>query len=100
MEPGSYKLYQDDDIDASFDFYDRRACLHCNIKKWDVRTLRKCYKELGRFLLEMEKEGALAVYTISPNPKFCELMGGVYCSTIQYEGKPYGVYKWELKQQP
>lgn len=97
MEPGSFNFYDGEDFSLSYDVLEDRACLHCRVFQWNHRTLRKLYDQLARLLSFMEKQGAKAVYTISPNPKFCELMGGLYCADIQYNNQPYKVYKWELK---
>ena len=97
MAQGLSNFYRDESMQASFEIWEGRAFLHCNVYKWNAKTLRTCYRVLGQMLDKFTEMNLEAAYTISPNPKFCELMGGRYCSDIMYEDKPYGVYKWELK---
>ena len=37
--------------------------------------------------------------TITPNPKFVEILGGQTVEEFEYENKQYKVVVWDLKQQ-
>lgn len=45
---------------------------------------------------ELKENGFNEIYSISPNPKFCEMMGGRSIGILEKEGLTYEVFKWDL----
>lgn len=50
--------------------------VHCVVSSWSVAVLRQLYLEFARLKVFISGEGYGCFYSISPNPKFCELFCG------------------------
>jgi hypothetical protein len=67
--------------------------LHCQVYNWSKTTLRELYKELASVKQLAKSVGYNKMYSISPNPKFCRLFGGVSLGG----DSEYEVMIWDLK---
>lgn len=88
--------YEDSDFRFEVETYDRACLLHCEVSKWAPSVLKQMYRVLKKFLAECKDSGVIKVYTVTPNPKYAEVMGGRYTSSITVGGVNYEVYKWDL----
>ena len=50
--------------------------LHCLVYKWNKSVLKALYQELALVKLMALNLGHKKMYSVSPNPKFCELLCG------------------------
>jgi hypothetical protein len=66
--------------------------IHCTVEEWKKSVLREGYLELARLQRFVGSMGYGEMYSISPNPKFCELLGGTSLGEFK-EG--YEVMVWE-----
>lgn len=73
------------------------ANLHCEVRKWSPRVLRKCYDSFAKGMNLLQRDGFKQVVTITPNPKFAYLFGGTFTDSLLYEGNYYEVIEWALK---
>lgn len=95
MVIGRHKFYEDDNFVVEFAIYERIAYLHCRVYNWNHKVLRKLYMVSGELLNFLAKECDEAI-TVTPNPKFAELMGGRFVKTVIAYDNEYEVYKWDL----
>lgn len=68
--------------------------VHCNVKKWSPSVLKRLYVEFVMLRADAISDGYEEMFSISPNPKFCELFGAESLGTY----KDYEVMRWDLKQ--
>lgn len=99
METQSLKqtYFKNEDYHLEYQVVGLCANIHCTVYNWKPSALKHGYNIFGKMLNEFADKGLEYVITISPNPRFCELMGGELSHTVDYNGEVYGVYKWELK---
>ena len=76
-----------------------KALLHCEVDEWSITVARRLYKAVAELFVYLEGEGYTTAWTFSPNPRFCQHMGGEIQGGITYENINYWVYRWDLKQQ-
>ena len=50
--------------------------IHCTVSRWSKSVLSSLYVEFARLRVFVKDMGYDYFYSISPNPKFCELFGG------------------------
>jgi len=50
--------------------------IHCTVDHWSKSVLSALYLEFTRLRVFVKDMGYSYFYSISPNPKFCELFGG------------------------
>lgn len=67
--------------------------IHCLVFNWTPSILKKLYLEFARLRDYARCSGYEEMYSVSPNPKFCEIFGGHSIGTY----KECEVMKWELK---
>lgn len=90
-------FYDDGNLVLEYEVYAGYAYMHSTIKSWKLSVYKTGCRVLNSFLTHTKEAGLKGVYTISPNPRYCELFGGKYVNSITVEGKQYEVFKWELK---
>jgi hypothetical protein len=73
------------------------ALIHCEVDEWNISVARKLDEAVGNFFNQLWEEGYLSAVTFSPNPKFCEYMGGERIGEGEMNGNYYGIYRWDLK---
>lgn len=67
--------------------------VHCLVSEWKPSVLKQLYKEFVKLRHYARGSGYEEMYSVSPNPKFCELFGGYSIGTYN----EYEVMKWDLK---
>ena len=67
--------------------------VHCIVHNWNKSVLKKLYQELHFVKLMAKNMGHDKMYSVSPNPKFCELLCGRSIGT--QDG--YEVMVWDLR---
>ncbi len=92
-------FYQDNDFIIEIEDYLGALVLHCEVSNWKPSVLRKGYSIFAKLEQYAIDNGYSKMLSVSPNPKFCKLVGGVSMSEIVYENKKYEVMIWELQQQ-
>jgi len=88
--------YEGEDFKLSITVVNNEVFLHCLVYDWKLSSLRKGFKIFGRMMKELKENGFNEIYSISPNPKFCEMMGGRSIGILEKEGLTYEVFKWDL----
>ena len=89
--------YKDTAFNMEAEFIGKFSYVHLTVEKWSVSIAKKIYRVFKSFLEECRKSDIIAVYTISPNSKFCEMYSGTSIGFIEKDGKEYEVFKWDLK---
>lgn len=67
--------------------------VHCEIERWAPSVLKALYREFVRLRIWASDKGYKEMYSISPNPRFCEL----FCAESLGTYKDYEVMKWDLR---
>lgn len=73
------------------------AYLHLKVHKWSPSCLKKLYSYLAVLKIELLENGINGLATVSPNPKFCRMMGAKSLFQLEHEGINYEVLVWDLK---
>jgi hypothetical protein len=101
METNSPRItfYKDNDFHFEYEIADNVIGLHAKVNRISHNKLKDWYSILNTFLYRVREAGEYQIFSVSPNPKFCELMGGRYVkSIIGPDGKQYEVYQWANQQ--
>ena len=88
--------FQNEDCKVAYQIYEDVVNIHCEMYKTTPRTIRNGYKIFVEMQKYFKEQGYKALITITPNPKFVKMYGGVFVSTVVYDEKEYEVFKWEL----
>ena len=89
-------FYQDDDFKLEYQDWNNIWFIHCIVSNWNLKSFKKglrVFREMHKQALEQKVKGLM---TISPNPKFCQLLAGIFVGKVQKDGLEYEVYKWDL----
>ena len=78
-------------------FDDKDAILHCEVYEWNIKVARELDKAADDLFDYLESQGYERCLTLSPNPRFCEYMGGIEFGVYEHEGIEYRGFRWELK---
>lgn len=70
--------------------------LHCDCYSWSLSVLKRLYREAATIEAEVRALDIKVVYSISPNPKFCEILGAINIGQLEEHGITYEVMEWEL----
>lgn len=70
--------------------------LHCEVASWKLSSFKKGLRVFNSFIKNEAESGTKFLITVTPNPKFAELLGGKFVESVEHEGKEYKVYIWEL----
>ena len=90
--------YQDEDFCFQYSICEGVLFLHADVFNSKLSAFKRGFSVFREFLLDVQKQGMSEVYSITPNPKFCQLLGGVSMKEIEIEDRKYEVYKWDLKR--
>ena len=71
--------------------------MHCEVEVWNIRVARELDKAADDLFDKLADLGYERLLTISPNPRFCEYMGGTEFGIYEHEGIEYRGFRWELK---
>ena len=66
--------------------------VHCKVRKWSPSVLKRLYAEFVMLRIDVLAMGYTEMFSVSPNPKFCELFGAESLGTY----KDCEVMRWEL----
>lgn len=88
--------YKDSNFILEYEIIENKPVLHCNVEHFNTRVLRKMYNVFVNIQKDFAREGFTEMYTVTPNPKFCELFNGIRKQKFMHEGKEYEVVVWEL----
>ena len=88
-------IYKDDDFKLSYSLFNDMAFLHCRVSNFSPSSLKKGIRELGKFLDSSKEKGINKVATLTENPKFVEMLGGKFYSTIEKDGIKAEMFVWE-----
>ena len=91
--------YKDDSFSLVLKSIGEEHHIHCKCWNWKLSTLKMMYKVAADFEKRALDLGIKEVYSISPNPKFCEMLGAEML--VKPEGcldEEYEVMKWVLTQ--
>lgn len=91
-------IYKDEDFHLECAESAGEIVLHCEVTNWTLSSFKKGIKIFSEYLNNEAKRGTKAVYTITPNPKFASLLGGVPICSIEVNNNKYEVFKWDLTQ--
>ncbi len=78
MVMSKHTFSKTDAYHVEWNVIDGQFHVHCAVSKWRKSTLRSLYIEFVRLRDFIREVGYGCFYSISPNPKFCELFGGEY----------------------
>lgn len=92
-----YIYYKDDDFSLEYEIHDDKLFLHCDVSSWRLSSFKKGLSVFNSFLEEAKSFQIEGVYTLTPNPKFAELLAGKFVKNITIDEKEVKVYKWELR---
>lgn len=98
METNSLRItfYKDKDIHFEYEVVGKVIGIHAQVNKISHTKLKNWYSILNTFIYRVREAGDFKIFAISPNPKFCELMGGTYVkSIVEADGKQKEVYQWD-----
>lgn len=90
--------YKDEDFHLEYVKKYNEVFLHCTVFNWKLSSLRKGFKVFGRMMNEFANSGVSRLVTVTPNPKFVQMMGGQFLHKHYEDNKEYEVYQWVLKQ--
>jgi len=71
--------------------------IHCDISEWSLKVARELDTAVNSLFEDLVKRGYVRLLTMSPNPRFCEYMGGELVGKYTHEDKEYWGFRWELK---
>ena len=92
-----YTFYNDIDCILEYEIWEDSVVLHSEIANWKPSVFKRCLSVLNTFFKEMEGRGIRRALTVTPNPKFAKLFGGITVSKIKHDDKEYEVVVWDLK---
>ena len=86
-------FYRDDNFSVDIQDIGGQFHVHCEVTTWKPSVLKQMYKVAAKLISFAEHMGYKEIVSISPNRKFCELLGG----TLIGEQEECEVMIWELK---
>ena len=90
--------YQDSNFFFQFERVEDTCNIHCECSNWKPSVYKKMCEVFNNFQKECMDLGIFKLWTISPNPKFCLLLGASHLGTLTIDNKSYEVMIWALKQ--
>jgi len=89
--------YEDNAFSFQYDIEGPIVNIHCDVQDWKPSILRKMYRVFNTFIEESKKLGIKQIISLSPNPKFAKLFGGVCVKSFVHNNVNMEVVLWELK---
>lgn len=86
------KIYQDGDLLVEAEMVKGNPFIHVSVLRFNKSVMKKIKEVWEDVKAGFYYEGYDEIYAVSPNDKFCKVMGGKLHSRLA-DGK--GVYKWE-----
>lgn len=87
--------YEDEDFTLQFNEDKGAILIHCEVFNWKLSSLKRGYRVFAEMVEDFSSKGVTHFYSVTPNPRFCELLGGKKLEGFSENG--YEVYIWELK---
>ena len=72
------------------------AYLHATVTRFSPQVLRVGYRIFAEIERQAKDAGLKKLITVTPNPKFAKLFGGITVQTLSYNGIEYEVVVWDL----
>ena len=92
--------YRDENILLDYELVDGDVLIHSLVKRFSLSVFKTAVGVFANFLNECQEAGLKRAYTVTPNPKFAKMFGGVSVNSFEFLDKEYEVIEWDLKQQP
>lgn len=67
--------------------------VHCDVRRWSPSVLKTLYAEFIMLKIDVRHRGYEEMFSISPNPKFCEL----FCAESLGTFRDCEVMRWDLR---
>lgn len=83
-----------EDFTSQIEWVGEFIYLHCKVHKNTPASIRAVKRELSRLLNRFKKEGVETVYAYLEKGRFAEMLGGVYLTSFESEGKYYEVFSY------
>lgn len=90
--------YRDENISLEYEISNGDVLVHSYVNKFSSAVFRKALETFAIFLNECQEAGVKRVFTVTPNPKYARLFGGVSVNSFEFIGKEYEVIEWDLTQ--
>lgn len=92
-------VYAGTDFWAQGELCEGLLFLHCDVYKWDRKTLRKIKEGLQILHEGLRNQYGYdkPIFSYTENPRWCKLIGGKYHNSFEHEGRHFEVFKWESK---
>ncbi len=87
-------FYRDDNFSVDIQDIEGQFHVHCEVTTWKLSVLKQMYVVAAKLIDFAEHMGYKEIVSISPNRKFCELLGG----TLIGEQEKCEVMIWVLRQ--
>lgn len=91
--------YRDENISLDYELEEGAVLIHSLCKKFTLSVYKTSIDVFANFLNECHSAGLQKAYTVTPNPKFAKMFGGVSVNSFQFLNKEYEVIEWDLEQQ-
>lgn len=86
-------FYRDDNFFVDIQDIGGQFHVHCNVQHWSPSVLKQMYYVLANLKQFAGHLGYTYMVSVSPNRKFCELLGAKYIA----EQEGHEVMVWDLK---
>ena len=74
-------FYKDESFTLSYEEGYAEFHVHCDVEVWKLSTLKRLYVQIGEILDYAKSLGYREVFSVTPNPRFARLTGGVALDT-------------------
>lgn len=92
-------FYRDETFSLEYTLFENIWFIHCEVSDWKPSSLKRGLRVFRKMHEEAARQGIYYLMSITPNPRFCELLAGKFIKKVKsVDGKEYEVYKWELIQ--
>lgn len=92
------KWYEDDSFVLYIEPCNDVLHMHCYVSDWKLSVLKNMYAVLAQLMEVAARRGFKYLVTVTPNPKFAKMLGGVCVEELQINDEYCEVIVWELKQ--
>ena len=89
-------FFQDDSVHIEWEAVEDQCHVHCLVYVWNKTVAKECYGHFVRLRSFIKGMGYGWFYSITPNPKFCEMYGGEHLS--EQDGKEVMIWATQVRQ--
>lgn len=97
MQQPKMIYYKNNDFIFEYERLGNIVGLHCQVFTWKPSVLRFGYSVFKTFLEFCKSEGVVRIVTITPNPRFAKLFGGVTTKQFLKNNIEYEVVEWVIQ---